>query len=445
MDINHVLRGYGFCARARTGSLKIHRYFPKQTGLRQFVLRRNSIMSENRLILILGLAGFVVMADNWVVSPILPAIAHSFKIAPVRAGLLITAYMLPFGIFQLLFGPLSDRYGKRQVIAFSMTFFTIGSALCALGLSLFDLAFYRAITGVFAASVMPISLALIGDTVPLQRRQQAIGTFLGIGFLGQGLSMAVGGSIAYFVNWRGVFITYAVFSLIPTTLLFVLGRKVSSKKNPHSRILKPFVQLLNNKRSLSVYLVVFIEGVLVLGSFSYLGVYTDFLFHYNYLTIGLILTAFGVGAVITGRLVGRLAPRVGRLNTLTMGLISAIIADGLLFGLTRQPALLVVAVAILGIGFMLIHSTLLTIATEFAQAARGTAMSLVAFCFMGGGGIGTVIGGRLISSYGYSHFYGIYGLLLVGLLVVARLAIKTAVGQAAVHPAWAASRTPSQP
>ena len=93
-------------------------------------------MKENHLILILGLAGFVVMADNWVVSPILPAIASSIGVSPVQAGLLISAYMIPFGLFQLVFGPLADRYGKRQVITFSMIFFTVGTALCGLGLGL---------------------------------------------------------------------------------------------------------------------------------------------------------------------------------------------------------------------------------------------------------------------------------------------------------------------
>jgi predicted MFS family arabinose efflux permease len=47
----------------------------------------------------LGLAGFVVMADNWVVSPILPAIAQNINVPATSAGLLITAYMIPFGIF----------------------------------------------------------------------------------------------------------------------------------------------------------------------------------------------------------------------------------------------------------------------------------------------------------------------------------------------------------
>ncbi len=381
-------------------------------------------MNENRLILILGLAGFVVMADNWVVSPILPAIAKSLQVSPVRAGLLISAYMIPFGLFQLVFGPLADRYGKRPVITFSMIFFTVGTALCGLGLGLFDLALYRAITGVFAASVMPISLALIADVFPMEKRQQAIGTFMGISFLGQGLSMAVGGSIAYFVSWRGVFFTYAALSVISTLLLILAGSKAPSKKNPNSLFLKPYLNLVRNIRSLWVYVVVLLEGILIIGSFSYLGAYTEHLFSYNYFVIGMILTAFGAGAVITGRLVGKLAQRIGRLNTLTLGLASAVLADGLLFLVTTQPVLLIIAIALLGIGFMLAHSSLLTIATEFAQNARGTAMSLVAFGFMGGGGVGTAIGGRVITSTGYAPFYALYGFLLFALLFLARMVVR---------------------
>lgn len=332
--------------------------------------------------------------------------------------------MIPFGLFQLVFGPLADRYGKRQVITFSMIFFTVGTALCSLGFGLLDLALYRAFTGVFAASVMPISLALIGDIFPMEHRQQAIGTFMGIAFLGQGLSMAVGGSIAYFVSWRGVFITYAALSLLPTILLIFVGREILSKKNPNSEFLKPYANLLRNRRSLLVYLVVLAEGILIIGSFSYLGAYTEYLFHFNYFAIGLTLTAFGAGAVVTGRLVGKIVPRIGRLNTLSLGLFSAMIADGVFFIAGIHPIILIIGVAFLGIGFMLAHSSLLTVATEFAKAARGTAMSLVAFCFMGGGGVGAAIGGKVIAFTGYANFYAFFGILFLGLLIAARVTVK---------------------
>lgn len=200
-----------------------------------------------KLLLILGLAGFTVMADNWVVSPILPSIAQNINIPVTRAGLLITAYMIPFGLFQLVFGPLADRYGKRQVINITMFLFTFATALCAIGVSLTDLAIYRALTGIFAAAIMPVSLALIGDVVPMPQRQSAIGTFMGISFLGQGLSMAIGGTIAYFVSWRGVFIIYAGLAVVSTVLLFTAGRKIPSAKNPNSQFLAPYWRLLTNK------------------------------------------------------------------------------------------------------------------------------------------------------------------------------------------------------
>lgn len=374
--------------------------------------------------LILGLAGFTVMADNWVVSPILPAIAQTIGVPVTSAGLLITAYMIPFGLFQLIFGPLADRFGKRQVLNFAMFFFTFATALTAIGTGLNDLTIYRALTGIFAASVMPVSLALIADLVPMEERQSAIGTFMGISFLGQGLSMAIGGSIAFFVSWRGVFMAYSVLAAIVTILFFTVGKKIPSTKNPDSEMLAPYGRLLSNSASLSLYFVVLLEGFLIIGSFSYLGAFIENIFKFNYLKIGLIMTAFGVCAVIGGRLSGKLAAKLGRKKVLLLGLSSATIADALFFLSGDVLSVLILGVGLLGLGFMLAHSTLLTIATEFAAKARGAAMSLVAFCFMGGGGIGTAVGANVIKTMGYDKFFEFYGAALFVLIFLAGLMVK---------------------
>lgn len=381
-------------------------------------------MSTTTIIFILGLAGFTVMADNWVVSPILPAIASSINVEATRAGLLITSYMLPFGLFQLIFGPLADRFGKRQVINFSMLFFTMATALCALGTSLTDLAIYRALTGIFAASVMPVSLALIGDLVPMQERQSAIGTFMGISFLGQGLSMAIGGTIAYFLSWRGVFGIYALLAIVSTVLLYTAGKQIPSTKNHNSQFFAPYLKLLGKAESLLTYVVVFFEGILILGSFSYLGAFIAKTYHFNYLAIGFIMTAFGVAAVGAGRLSGKLAARIGRKKLLLAGLSFAALADLLIMAFGTNIIWVISGVALLGLGFMLAHSTLLTIATEFAAQARGAAMSLVAFCFMGGGGVGTALGGQIIETSGFIKLFANYGLALVVLVMIAAMLVK---------------------
>lgn len=384
----------------------------------------NKNINKNSIILLLGLAGFMVMADNWVVSPLLPAIAQNLNIDIAKAGLLITAYMIPFGIFQIIFGPIADRYGKKQVITLSIIMFTIATGLCALGSSITNLAIFRALTGIFAASVMPISLALIGDIFPMEERQQAIGTFMGISFLGQGLSMAIGGTIAYFLNWKGVFISYAALSLIPTILLISNYKKLPSEKNPNSEILKPYFRLLSNSKSLFTYIIVLLEGMFIIGSFSYTGSYIAKTYHFNYLSIGLILTAFGIMSVIGGRVSGKLANKLGEGKVISLGLSLAAIADIIIYYFGGNIYLLILGVALLGLGFILTHSTLLTRATGFAQKARGAAMSLVAFCFMGGGGIGTAIGGKIISSYSLNSLFIIYGSALVVTLVLSNLLIR---------------------
>lgn len=86
--------------------------------------------------------------------------------------------------------------------------------------------------------------------------------------------------------------------------------------------------------------------------------------------------------------------------------------------------LLILGVALLGLGFILTHSTLLTRATGFAQKARGAAMSLVAFCFMGGGGVGTAIGGKIIEAYSFNSLFIIYGVALLVTLIFSFMLIR---------------------
>lgn len=377
-------------------------------------------MNKKKIIMILGFAGFVTMADNWVVSPILPSIAQNLNVNVASASIVITAYMLPFGLFQLLYGFLAERFGKRQVITFAVSMFTIATALCAFAYSIPALAVFRALTGMFAAAIMPVSLALIGDLFPMEERQSAIGSFMGLSFMGQGLSMAIGGFIAYFLNWRGVFAVYAVLATVSSVLLFTIGRNIPSMRNKEVKILAPYINILKNSSSTIIYILVIFEGAFLLGSFSFIGGFIKLNFNLNNFVIGMVMTAFGIMALIAGRKSGFIASRIGRKKTAVIGLSFAFAANILLFTIGKFLPVVIISIGLMGFGFMMAHSTFLTIATEFAAKARGIAMSLVAFCFMGGGGIGTAIGGKIVAASGFERLYAIYG---IGLLIVTACAL----------------------
>lgn len=238
---------------------------------------------------------------------------------------------------------------------------------------------------------------------------------MGISFLGQGMSMAIGGSIAYFLNWRGVFGVYAGLAILSSALLFTIGKRIPSTKNKESKAIMPYINLVKNPSSLIIYSLVIFEGIFLLGSFSFLGGFIKDTFNLNNFSIGMVMTAFGILALLTGGKSGVIASKIGRKKTAVIGLSLAFSADLLLVTLGSSLFVVVIAVGLMGCGFMLAHSTFLTMATEFAAKARGIAMSLVAFCFMGGGGIGTALGGKIVSAYGYERLFLMYG---TGLLLV---------------------------
>ena len=187
--------------------------------------------------------------------------------------------------------------------------------------------------------------------------------------------------------------------------------------------MKPYARLLGHWPSLRTYLVVFFEGLLILGSFSYLGALSSKSLGLGTFEIGLLMAVFGVGVIAGSRASGRLAERIGRHRLVALGLASAAAADLLVVVGSTHLGVMAVAVLLLGLGFMFAHSSLLTTATQFAAKARGTAMSLVAFAFMVGGAIGTALGGRIIEATSYREFYLIGGVGLVALTLVALVAV----------------------
>ena len=135
------------------------------------------------------------------------------------------------------------------------------------------------------------------------------------------------------------------------------------------------------------------------------------------------MAMFGVGVIGGSRASARLANKLGRGRLVALGLLLAAVADFLVTFAPRQLALTAVALLLLGVGFMLAHSSLFTTATQFAHKARGTAMSLIAFSFMVGGSLGTLLGGRVIGATSYYTFYLVFAVALVVLSAIALAAV----------------------
>src|SRR6185312_6863482 len=116
-----------------------------------------------------------------------------------------TAYMLTSTVTVPLYGKLGDVYGRKQLFLFSIVVFLIGSALCGAAQSMTQLVVFRAIQGIGAGGLFPLSLAVIGNIVPPRDRGRWQGLIGAVFAASSIVGPAVGGFIVDNTTWRWVF------------------------------------------------------------------------------------------------------------------------------------------------------------------------------------------------------------------------------------------------
>jgi predicted MFS family arabinose efflux permease len=350
----------------------------------------------------LGAGIFMINLDSRVIAPLLPTIATAFHTTVSGAGILISAYMFPYGFFQLVYGPLSDRLGKVKVVAFAMALFSVGTALCGASTSLLVVTLLRFLTGVAAAAVFPLTLAYVGDTVPYAQRQATIAILMVSSAAASAFSTSVGGLIAAVVSWRLVFPIFGIASgIVAAGVLVMMGAEIRLPlPEPRPRPRAVYLSALRAPRMLPLLLLVMTEGFIYNGVFSYLGGYLNHRFLLGSLAIGLLLGFTGIAQLTAARTLRYLVRRLGERRLILVG--GGMMGAGYLTAaLIPVWPLFLFSMLLAGAGFALCHSTLQTRATETFPRARGTAVALFAFALFLGGGVGTALVGVIIDAAGY--------------------------------------------
>jgi len=374
----------------------------------------------NKMVLILGIMAFFANGDNYAVSPLLIDIARDLNISIGDAAISVTSYMLTFGLFTIVFGPLGDRYGKTKIINIAAFGTAIFSMLGAFAYNLPYLITVRALNGAFGAGIFPVTLALIGESFQPEKRQGAIGKVMGMMFLGGASATAVGGAIAYFGSWRWVYFVYGLAELIVALFMVKYLEKtpgVIDKLN----FGKVYGEALSNTKLLSIVGTIFLVGFSVFGSFTYSGKYVQGRTGYNILIVGLILTIYGVATVIGGRKAPKLRMKMKNNFLIFAGALGG--ASLLIFSISSSVIALGITLFGFGLSFVFLQSTLVTTAQETMPKLRGTAMSLASFNMFVGGAIGTTVNRQVLNNYQISNIYLIAGVILIIVGFLGRFAV----------------------
>ncbi len=154
---------------------------------------------------ITSIALFMVVLDNLVVSTALPVIRVDLGASIEELEWIVNAYTFTFAVFLLTGAALGDRFGRKRMFMIGVTIFTAASALAALAPSTDWLIAARALQGVGAAIVTPLTLTILSAAVSRERRGVALGAWSGIAGFAVAMGPLVGGLVVEGISWQWIF------------------------------------------------------------------------------------------------------------------------------------------------------------------------------------------------------------------------------------------------
>jgi EmrB/QacA subfamily drug resistance transporter len=149
---------------------------------------------------------FMAILDNLVVNVALPTISRDLEASTTQLQWIVSAYILVFASIQITAGGLGDRLGRKQWFMLGIAFFTGASIFAALSQNVEMLILARALQGLGAAFIMPLSLSLVSNAFPPEERGKALGIWSAVSVSGLALGPVVGGLLVQYVSWHWIFL-----------------------------------------------------------------------------------------------------------------------------------------------------------------------------------------------------------------------------------------------
>lgn len=269
---------------------------------------------------------FTSGADLLVINPTLPQMATDLGVSVELASTWVSAYALATGTFALLFGPISDRLGRRRILLAGLATLTAGMMACALSPDFWTLVAARFVAGAGAGMLVTSTTSYVGDHFDDDTRAIAMGWVMSGFFLSLILAVPIGAWLAHTLGWPNMFKTLAGVS--GTTFLLVLTTVGDPRYEKRSRqlslgsALSGYRRLLIHGPALGVLLFAASIGVSMTMFSVYTAPWLEEVYGFSTLDRGLMYGVGGPAILIGGPLSGRLANKLGRLRLVSFGTCS---------------------------------------------------------------------------------------------------------------------------
>ena len=367
-------------------------------GMFELTLNAPTENNESQLWVMAAVA-FAIFYSNYMMAPLIPALSREFSVSPYQLGWLIPGFLIPYGISTLVYGALSDRWGRTPMLVPLLCFATTTMILVSFAGSWRTLLIARILSGVGCGGIVTIALAAVGDSYPYEVQGRPMGRMFGAIAAGIGFGSTLGPILNPLVGWRNEFRGLACVCSLAAVFIIKTSKsalKVTKRLSSFDQVIREYLVVLETPRGGRTLAFIFCNGAFHGGIFAWLSLLLMSRYHLHDTGIGLALAGYGLPGIFFGTVIGTWADRYGRSFVVPVGFLwAAGSAFLLLLPSPRFVAALVITA--LSVGFDATHPLMSSITTSLDPKHRGQITGLATFTNFVGMGIGAFCFQQLIA------------------------------------------------
>ncbi|MEO4052385.1 MFS transporter [Solibacillus sp. CAU 1738] len=368
-----------------------------QKGTKEFTLTNLALFA----------AGFITFANLYLTQPLLPQFSEQFGVSPAVASLSLSVATISLAISLLIFGSLSEAWGRKRLMTISIIATSILTIALAFSPTFEVLLALRIVQGFVFAGVPAIAMAYLGEEMDPSSLGIAMGLYISGNSIGGLTGRIIMGTMTDLFNWHIGMLAIGLLSLI-ICAYFVWALPASKHFTPRPLQVKELTKSLLHHFKDAGLICLFVIGFLLMGSFVTL---------YNYIGYKLLAPPYNLSATLVGWIFivylvgsfsstwfGSLADKFGRQRVLYVGIV--ITLTGALFTLPTSLFVKIIGITIFTFGFFGAHSTASSWVSRRATKDKAQASSLYLFGYYTGSSIGGTAGGFFWVHYGWAGIVG---------------------------------------
>ncbi|MET3496660.1 multidrug effflux MFS transporter [Variovorax boronicumulans] len=397
-----------------------------------------------KMALLLGLLSAIGPFAIDMYLPALPAIGQNLRADIGAVQMSLTAFFLSLGAGQLLYGPVSDMFGRKPPLYAGLVLFALASVGCAMATDIQTLIALRFVQGLGAAAGMAIPRAIVRDLHTGTDAARLMSLLMLVFSVSPILAPLAGSVVIAFAGWRGVFWAVTIAAMAGLAMMVTLldeTRPASERvESSLGSALSAYWLLLRDRHYLGL---VFIGGFAMAGFFTYLANSSFVMIDHYGLSPALYSVAFGVNAAAfigASQFTGSLGERYGLVTLVKFGVVccgAAMVTMFIYFAMGGDSLWVLIVLYFIASGFMgLVIPTTGVLALEMHGAIAGTASALLGTLQMLTGALAMAVVGWFSDGRPLPMVAGMAaGALIAGVLTWLTL------GGVRSHPSETAKRT----